>query len=191
MSIFKEFQRISVDHRKAIQTKTARAVIGPSVGRVFQKNSVHKIWPVLAKINLDVMKSIESQDKYKEWFEKQLNKLASKIKQTNPSNKRIYPGYKWGHETKILCLFLNDIVIHRDFFNAKTANRLINFLYVPIDSLVMGRLKHLGIKLNFSQIKQISSKKDFYGVQDMLGEAAQKVGVPRIWFDDNWGDRQN
>ena len=46
-------------------------------------------------------------------------------------------------------------------------------------------------ELNFSQIKQIDSRKDFYSVQNILGEAAQKAGVPRIWFDDNWGDRQN
>jgi len=134
--LVREFQRIREDHKKAIQKRLARITIGSSVGRVFQENTVHKIWPVLEKIDLDAMKKIKSQEQYREWFEKQLNILAAKIKKTNPNNKRIYPGYKWGHATKILCLFLNDIVVHRDFFNSATANRLINFLYAPIDSVV-------------------------------------------------------
>jgi hypothetical protein len=29
-------------------------------------------------------------------------------------------------------------------------------------------------------------QEDFYHIQQELGEAAAKVGVPRVWFDDVW-----
>lgn len=192
MNLEEEFQRIQGDHRRAVQTKAARIVIGPSVGRVFAKDTVGRIWPVLDDMDLNKLARIDSQAQFRQFFEERLNRLARKIRTTNPENvnPRIYPGYKWGHATKILCLFLNDMIVHRDFFATATANKLVHFLYVPIDSLVMKRLKQLGITLGFSQIKQIATKKAFYSVQDMLGEAARRVGVPRIWFDDNWGDRQ-
>jgi len=44
--------------------------------------------------------------------------------------------------------------------------------------------------LPFKAIKEIDTTEKFYDVQELLGEAAAKVGVPRVWFDDNWGDRQ-
>ena len=190
MNLEEEFNRIKENHKNAIQTKVARIVVGPSVGRVFQEGTVYKIRPVLKQIKLKVLNSITSQEQYRKWFENQLNKLAAKIKETNPKNDKIYPGYKWGHSTKILCLFLNDVLIHRDFFDAKTSDYLIHFLYAPIDSFVMKRLNYLGIKLDFSKIKEIDTPKKFYNTQEELKRAADKVGVPRIWFDDNWGDRQ-
>jgi len=185
-----EYQRIRQSHKKAIQAKAARLIIGPSVGRVFNKGTVHKIWPVLTKIDFETMAQLKSQEQYKRWFETQLNKLARKIKATNPKNSRIYPGYKWGHATKILCLFLNDMVVQRDFFPEKVANRLVTWLYCPIDSVVMKSLKRCNIKVPFDKIKEIDTPKKFYDIQDILGDAAKKAGVPRIWFDDNWGDRQ-
>jgi len=54
----------------------------------------------------------------------------------------------------------------------------------------MRRLTKLGYPLRFSSIKGIDSPEKFYGVQDMLAQAAAEVGVFRIWFDDIWGDRQ-
>ena len=82
------------------------------------------------------------------------------------------------------------MVVHRDYFNAKTAKRLIYFLYVPIDGIIIKRLKKLGIRLDFSLIKEIGSANKFYGTQQILEKAAKKAKAPRIWFDDNWGDRQ-
>ena len=192
MSLIQEYRRINKKHKKTVQKRASRIVIGPSVGRVFAKGTVNQIWPVLADMDLRPLNHIKSQAQFQEYFEQALNKLARRIKRTNPENlnPKIYPGYKWGHATKILCLFLHDLVMHRDYFNDVTASRLVGFLYVPIDGIVMKRLKKLGIRLGFSQIKQIDNYKTFYDVQKMLGQAAQKVGVPRIWFDDNWGDRQ-
>ena len=190
MTLIDEFSRIKTDHKQAVQIRAARLVIGPSVGRVFVKGATKKIWPVLRDMDLCGLAKIQTQKQYKEWFEGKLKILAKKIKKTNPNNTKIYPGYQWGHATKIFCLFLNDMVLHRDYFDVKTAKRLIYFLYAPIDGIVIRRLKKLGIRLDFSLIKEIDSADKFYGIQEILEKAAKKAKAPRIWFDDNWGDRQ-
>lgn len=190
MKLVQEYERIKKDHKQAIQIRAARVVIGPSVGRVFAPGTVKKLRPVLAEMDLTSMETITTQKQFKLWFEGRLNILARAIKRTNPNNTRIYPGYKWGHATKILCLFLNDIMVHRAYFNNKTARRLVKFLYAPIDGIVIERLNRLGIAMPFAKIKEIDAASKFYGLQDILGEAAKKAKVPRIWFDDNWGDRQ-
>ena len=190
MNLLEEYQRIRKDHKKAVQIRAARLVIGPSVGRVFVAGSSKQIWPILRDMDLSGLTKIQTQEQYKQWFESNLSVLAKKIKDTNPDNTKIFPGHQWGHATKIFCLFLNDMVVHRDYFDAKTAKRLIYFLYAPIDGIVIRRLKKLGIRLDFSLIKEIDSADRFYGIQDILEKAAKKAKAPRIWFDDNWGDRQ-
>jgi len=188
--LLKEYQRIKENHEKAVQIRIARVVIGPSVGRVFVGGSKDQIHSVLKNMDLSGLVQVKTQEEYKKWFESNLEVLAKKIKETNPNNTKIYPGYKWGHATKIFCLFLNDMVVHRDYFNAKTAKRLIYFLYAPIDGIIIKRLKKIGIRLDFSLIKEIGSANKFYGTQQILEKAAKKAKAPRIWFDDNWGDRQ-
>jgi hypothetical protein len=78
------------------------------------------------------------------------------------------------------------------YFTDADAARISPWLYSPIDRVVIDRLRKLHGPLPFrlQQIKDIDESEKFYLVQDLLGQAAAKVGVPRVWFDDNWGDRQ-
>jgi hypothetical protein len=76
------------------------------------------------------------------------------------------------------------------YFTDADAARISPWLYSPIDRVVIDRLRKLHGLLPFRQIKGINTPEKFYLVQDLLGQAAAKVGVPRVWFDDNWGDRQ-
>ncbi len=191
MSLEEKYNCIKRDHKKAIRRRLARITIGSSVGRVLRKGSKEKIWPVLERIPVNEILRLRSQQDYKRWFEKQLNILAVKIHKTNKGNTRIYPGYKWGHATKILCLYLHDIVVHREYFPQDCAGKVKYWLYCPIDSVVMNALKRCGVTLEFRKIKEIDKEKKFYHIQDMLGQAAKRKGVPRVWFDDNWGDRQS
>jgi len=190
LSLKKEFFRLKKRHREAIRTRLARLTIGSSVGRVLKKDSKEQIWPILKRIPVDKIMQLRNEQDYKKWFEKQLNRLAQKIDETNRGNTRIYPGHKWGHATKILCLYLRDIVVHREYFHQNFRESIKNWLYCPIDSEVMCALKRCGVNLQFKKIKDIDTPEKFYSVQNMLGQAANKIGVPRIWFDDNWGDRQ-
>jgi hypothetical protein len=181
-----EYIRLKKDHRKAIQIRLARITIGPSIGRVFRGKTKDQIWPILTKIPVDEIVLLKNEQTYKDWFKKQLAVLAHKIDETNRGNTRIYPGYKWGHATKILCLYLHDIVMHREYFQQKDIERVKYWLYCPVDRQVMNSLKRCGVHLPFTKIKGIDTEEKFFAVQDLLRDSAQEAGVPRIYFDDNW-----
>jgi hypothetical protein len=185
----KEFRRLKKHHREAIRARLARSTIGSSVGRVLKKDSKKQIWPTLEKIPVDEILRLRSEQDYKKWFEKQLGVLAREIDKTNKRNARIYPGYKWGHATKILCLYLRDVVIYREYFLKNYREKVKYWLYCSIDSQVMSALKRCKVNLPFKKIKDIDTPEKFYDVQDKLKQAASEAGVPRIWFDDNWADR--
>jgi hypothetical protein len=190
MSLVEEFQRIRQEHAKALRHRAARVVLGPSVVRVYRKGSNRSLFPVLVAVPLDELREVQTPEQFRTWFEAHLEVLAATIDRLNQGNDKIYPGYKWGHATKVLTLYLREIVLNSRYFNDAEAGRLAALLYIPIDDIAMKRLKKLGCRPPFSAINQIDTPEKFYGVQELLGEAAARVGVPRIWFDDNWGDRQ-
>jgi hypothetical protein len=165
-------------------------VLGPSVVRVYRKGSNKSLFPVLVDIPVDELGEVRAPEQFRTWFEAQLEVLAAAIDRLNQGNDKIYPGYKWGHATKVLTLYLREIVLNSRYFKDAEADRLAVFLYIPIDDIAMKRLTKLGYRLPFSAIKQIDTPEKFYRTQEILRQAAARVGVPRIWFDDNWGDRQ-
>ncbi len=189
-SLVAEFRRIKNDHRKAIKNTVARSVTGPSVMRVYKPGTREALLPVLARIDIDRLARIRSQEAFTRWYNSQLRQVAAAIEHRNHGNNRILPGAKWGHATKILSIFVRDLVLRSNYFSRKDARRIALYLHAPIDGIVMSRLRKLGVPLRFSKIKEINSATKFYRVQQMLSVAAEEVGVPRVWFDDNWGDRQ-
>ena len=185
-----EFQRIKNDHPEALRKRATLVVLGPSVTRVYKPGTKKQLEPVLDSIAIDELKKMKNQEEFKHWFEKELDKIASEIIKTNSDNKKIFPGYKWGHASKLLTLHNRELVLNSHYFSDNEVTRIAPWLYVPIDSLVMKRIRQLGINLKFSRINQIDSATKFYFIQDLLGKSAAVVDIPRIWFDDVWGDRQ-
>ena len=61
---------------------------------------------------------------------------------------------------------------------------------MPVDGVVIERLRELGARQPFTKINEIDTREKFYGVQEALASAALAHNIPRVWFDDNWGDRQ-
>lgn len=184
-----EFKRVKAGHAKALQARVARSVLGPSVMRVFATDTNDDVRPLLEKLSLHELTTLESEPDYKAWFDPKTRLVADKLRIRNASNDRVNPGLRWGHATKILALFMRDMVLSSRLFSDAEANRIAFWLYTPIDSIAMKRLRRLGADPGFSLIKDIDTREKFYGVQDALGEAARKVGVPRVWFDDNWAYR--
>lgn len=185
-----EFSRIKNSHREALKKTASRTVLGPSVMRVYSTGTRHALMPVLARIDIEVLATIPHQEAFSGWFDHHVDRLAQAIRRSNPNNNRISPGTKWGHATKILALFIRDLVLRSRYFSDQQARRITPFLHAPIDSIVIRRLKKLGVPLAFSRIKDIDSRAKFYDVQKQLSSAAKRAGIPRVWFDDNWGDRQ-
>lgn len=185
----KEYEDISKNHRSSLLKIAARSVLGSSVIRVFDRESKEKLLNYLKRINVDDLLQLRDQTDYKSWFETHLSKLSQEIKKTNPNNTNIFPGYKWGHATKILNLYIRGVVEYKRYFRESDAAKIRKWLYVPIDSLVMKKIRDLGYNLPFDKIKDIDTAKKFYEVQELLGQAASAVNVPRIWFDDVWANR--
>ena len=190
LSLVKEFERIRHNHRRAIRHRAARVVLGSSVIRVFERGTKDSLLPILFGIPIDEIAALNDERGFKLWFEGQLDILARDIGRCNPNNTRIYPGYKWGHATKVLTLYIREIVLNSRYFPNSVVERVSPWLYVPIDSAIMKRLRQLDSHPPFARIKGIDSPEKFYEVQDRLGQAAARADVPRIWFDDIWGDPQ-
>jgi hypothetical protein len=189
-ALIEEYERIKAKHRLAIMHTLARADLGPSVIRVYREGTREPLIQALISLDSDRLPSLDGQEAYRSWFEESLDNVAGVIAETNQGNTRIFPGYKWGHATKVLCIYVRDLVNYSRYFTDAESACISPWLYCPIDSVVINRLWKLRGPLPFSQIKGIDTPEKFYFVQDLLDHAAARVGVPRVWFDDNWGDRQ-
>lgn len=190
-TLIAEYERIDRGHSEALKWATARTVLGPSVIRVFAPGSIAELLPALVSVDVDALPGLANEIEFRVWYERELERVAEAIRSRNgPDNSRVYPGYKWGHATKLLTLYVNAMVLNTRCFLDSMVERIQSWLYVPIDSVVMGRLQKLGHRLPFNLINQIDSAEKFYAVQDLLGQAATAAGVSRVWFDDNWGDRR-
>lgn len=187
-----EYRRIAAAHRAATRHFTARSCIPASVTRVFAAGTKAALLPVLAAIPVDELPALAEEAAFRTWFERHLDVVAKAILRLNPPEVRpgIHPGYKWGHSSKVLALYLRDLVLYSRYFADADAERIAFWLYCPVDSIVMKRMRELGERPGVFQISGIDSAQRFWHVQDTLGAAAARAGVPRVWFDDNWGDRE-
>lgn len=158
--------------------------------RVFAKGTKPGLFKTLQALPVDELPKVVKQGGFNKWYEEQLEKIASEIGVLNSDNLRILPGLKWGHAAKVLSLFLRDLVEYSRYFSDHDAKAIARALHVPIDSIVIARLKTLRVKAPCRQIKDIDTRESFYKFQNIIEAAAKAVDVPRTWFDDNWADRQ-
>ena len=185
-----EFERIRREHRDALRKRIVRATLGGSVIRVFAQGTKPGLARVLEQVPVDDLPGLD-QKRFEEWFEVQLERVARELRKRNHKNPRLQPGLKRGHAVKVLSLYLRDLVAHTRYFDDRAARRIERWLHVPVDRIVIGRLRCLGVRFEFRGIREISSRAKFLQVQECLEEAAVRIGVPRVWFDDNWADRQD
>lgn len=184
-----EYRSIKRAHRQALKERTAKVSMYPSMMRVFSKGCVEPFRKHMLSVPVDELPKVKSHAQYKKWFERELERFSVLIKKCNRGNKRIMPGRKWGHGTKVLCIYIRDLVLYSRYFTDKEMKHISQWLYLPIDGVVIRHLKKLGVKLPFKAIKEINTPKEFYGVQDELRKAADSVGVPLVWLDDIWGQQ--
>lgn len=182
-----EFHRLAGKHKEALLCRAARLILAGSVLRVFEAGSDHDMYPVLVKLEVDRLPGLGGQEEFRHWFEVALGRLARAILKKNRDRASIHPGYKWGHATKVLTLFLRELVLSSRYFTDAEARRIEPWLYTPLDRVALRRLNAVGYPTVWA-IKDIDTPKLFYRIQNDLGEAAAVAGASRIWFDDNWLD---
>jgi hypothetical protein len=183
-----EFRILKREHREAMKARAALIVLGSSVIRVFKAETKTGLCLVLVSLPVDELAQLKPEE-FVSWYNRQLNRVAREVRRLNHVNARIQPGLKWGHSAKVLSLYLRDLVLHTQYFSRTQAKRISPWLYAPIDGIVIRKLKGLHVKISFRSIREIDSKSKFTKVQKTLGTAAELVGIPRVWFDDNWARR--
>ncbi len=187
-ALSQEFVRLRDRHRDAMQAWVARGVLGSSVIRVFRAGTKQRLLPLLEGLPAHELPALD-EDRFAKWYEHQLDHITRCLSELNTRNPRVQPGLKWGHAAKILSLYLRDISLHTRYFGDAEVRRISPWLPVPIDSIIIRRLRRLGLRLPFATIREIDSKEKFLIVQSALAEAAKTAQVPRVWFDDNWAER--
>lgn len=192
VSLTSEFARIRENHRKAILRTVARAALPGSVGRVFMPGTKSALVDLLPNLPVDRLREFSEQTHYREWFEAALEPVSNTILGLNPPGPRsgIHPGYKWGHGTKVLSLFVRDLVLFSRYFIDDEARRLERWLYCPVDGIVIDRLRRVGFDPGVTLIREIEEA-SFWRIQDSLSEAAATTGVPPVWFDDVWSETRD
>lgn len=185
-----EFDRIRREHPAAIRKRIIRACLGGSVIRVFAQGTKPGLVRVLERLPVDDLPTLD-RTAFEAWYSVQLERVARELRKLNAGNPRLQPGLKWGHAAKVLSLYLRDLVSHTRYFDDRTAQRLESWLHVPVDRIVIRRLRNLGVCFDFRGIREIDSQAKFLQVQQCLEAVAAPMGVPRVWFDDNWADRQD
>ncbi len=185
-SLVDEYRRLEACHRRTLVRRAARLVLGGSVIRVLDPGADHDVLSVLVRLRVDTVPTLVGQEGFRRWFERALRRVSAAIIIRNADSPRVHPGCKWGHGTKILTLFLRELVMSSRCFSDTDAERIAPWLYTPLDRIALNRLSQLGYPNGIHAIKHLDSARVFYRIQDDLSEAAARVGVPRIWFDDVW-----
>ena len=94
----------------------ARTTLGASVLRVFAEGTRQDLTDAFVRIPVGELRDLSDEATFRPWFEHRLEATARAIARRNAKNARVQPGAKWGHGTKVLTIFLREMVAHSRFF---------------------------------------------------------------------------
>lgn len=172
--------------RNATVLRVAKIVTGASVVRVFDKGTARRLVDALVLLDLEKFAQCKTDEEFDKFFFLSLDQIDEAIDKRSRRNDLLGEGRKWGHASKVLCLFLRDLVLYSRYFRDDEVRRLQNLLYMPLDSVVMKHLRSCGVSIKARQIKDISSCDEFQEIQRIFTVAAKHANVPRILFDNVW-----
>jgi hypothetical protein len=92
MLLVAEYQCLRAGHTKAIQLREARATLGASVLRVFAEGTRQDLIDVFGRVPIGELGAIDAEDRFRPWFERQLDATVRAIARRNADNARIQPG---------------------------------------------------------------------------------------------------
>ncbi len=186
--LIEKYVALKEKDRQDVAARIAQLVPGGSVIRVFNKGTSKDLVAALKRIDLDALANCQTQEEFDRFFFQSLDQIDAAILILNKHKRSLGRGHKWGHASKILCLYLRDIVLFSRYFDDTVARRLQGFLYMPIDSVVMKHLRACGSAIKPQRIKDIDSEEEFREIQNLLALAARRANAPRIIFDNVWSE---
>lgn len=187
--LIKKYEKIKIKHDEIVLQKIASVTLGPSVIRVFKKGTKKDITKVLQRISFDDMKrACKSKNGFKRWFIKKSQKVDGILR----TRRHMKGSKRWAHATKITSLYLRALLCQGGKkFTKNEYNRVEKMLYMPLDSIILAKMKELckgyncGIEIPNS-MSGLKTEQQFFDIQEYLRSHADEVAVPAIWFDDIW-----
>jgi hypothetical protein len=126
---------------------TTRASLPSSVIRVFQPTTKDVVvWAAVDPPGGWPSRASRTSRHFRHWFVPSLDKVANCVLALNPSEVKpgIHPGNNRGHSTKILALFVRDIVLFSRYFSNTEVETIVPCLYCPVNRVVVDRLRRPG-----------------------------------------------
>lgn len=131
---FEFIKKLKEKEPEAVVSTIALMAYNPSIGRVLERGGVKKFQKMALSFS-QKLPQIRSKDGFNKFHREWVEKIRKEIK----TNKGFICSY--GQAQKAINVFLKLYVDWSHLPNAKTAKRILPFLHVPLDSLLMGAIK--------------------------------------------------
>ncbi|MGA2150769.1 MAG: hypothetical protein ABSG44_09825 [Thermodesulfobacteriota bacterium] len=180
------FGEVKNQQKYAAIRRTGLVTLDASLIRVFEEKTKDDILSVLVSVPIEDLRKISNESEFKTFYKQQLDRIENAVLRKNARNEKLGKGLKWGHCTKILSIFVREIVLRSRICSNKEVKRLVPLLYVPLDSKVLGKLRGCGLSEVPNRIKDLSTAKQFWNLQELVRKAAKQAGTSAIYLDDVW-----
>lgn len=184
--LVENFREIKIRQKDSAIKRTALVTLGASLIRVFEKKTKEDLLEVLGSVPIADLRKINSESKFETFYKLQLNRIERAVLKRNAKNKKLGKGLKWGHCTKVLSIFLREIVLRSRIFPDTRVDQLKPFLYAPLDSKVLRRLRKCGLAKVPHKINKLKTARQFWELQESIRKAAKEAGTFAIYLDDVW-----
>ena len=186
--LIEKFRQIKKQRQRkdAAIKRTALVTLGASLIRVFKEKTKHDILDALISVPIEDLRKINNESEFRAFYKHQLNRIEKAVLRKNARNRTLGKGLKWGHCTKILSIFIREVVLRSRICSNKEVKRLVPFLYVPLDSKVLRKLRDCELSEVPRRIKDLSTAGQFWNLQELIGRAAKEAGTFAIYLDDVW-----
>jgi hypothetical protein len=114
----------------------AMMTYNPSIGRVLAPGGVQQFKRIVAR-RLRGLRRIHDRQSFDRWHHRFVRRTSRIIKRTSGGRRITY-----GQAQKAPNVFLKIYVDWAKLPDPETAQRIVNFLHVPLDSIVMGRVRN-------------------------------------------------
>lgn len=184
--LIEQFRQIKVRMEKTAVKRTALITLGPSLIRVFEKKTKKDLRKALESVQIKKLRDIKNESDFKNFYVNNLNRIKKAVLKRNAKNKKLGNGLKWGHCTKVLSIFLREIVLRSRIFPDADVKRLEPFLYAPLDSKVLRRLRNCGLPKVPRRINELGTASQFWRLQESIKKAASPADLFAVNLDDIW-----
>jgi hypothetical protein len=150
----KFIQKLIDEERNAVISTMAFMSYNPSIGRVLEKDGV-KVFQELAFDLVKRLPKVNTISSFDSLHDTYVKKLISKLKRNKKYKEK---DVSYGQAQKPLNVFLKVFVDWAGKPNKDTRKKILSFLHVPLDSIVMKTMKKEYPDLYKSKIKRYVKK---------------------------------